>query len=538
MRSLVKNDEFIGGCVPFKTIAVLSFLAIIGVFASLVSVDAFSKLIDLVLCENSDFLSVAFTAIIASLGCCLFGFVRKKCENGFYVSLLDSLQYRFLRKSSIHSNHSMNPDEGQHVTTESIPKICRFYVGSVPSYVAAVFQALVFFVLGVSISRLFAVLVLIFSILVVLWQNRAIGEVEQNFEDGERLESDFLGYVRRSVDNHEIIKAMLDESKIVDSATDRMKARNASWLSSLLPFFRTSSIGTATFQLTGFLSIVLGAFFYYKGTISIGEVFVFYQIASSITCAFEDMVGFFSSKAEYKGVLSFIGDVLRGYGVRDDDSFPDFSTKRDDIVLSDVSFKYPNGNGNAVCNASYRFEKGRLYCLRGANGSGKSTLGLLLAGKLHCTAGSILYPLDKVFYFGTESRFLPLSIAINIVGTSDSSAVQILKEKLEVIGGRLAENLSSRLLERIDVDGSPLSSGEKAFVSFVRAVHILGSLDEPTFAVFDETTATMDDDSKHRVVDYLKRLADEGHGVVFVTHDSFDSSCFDESLFMEEGVIV
>ena len=515
------------------TICFLSFLLVCQVFLSLELVKLFSKLIDTLLNNSSFSLDSILPVLLCVLLICSTEILRRTFRNKCYVKLLQFRQSEYLSKLSSLGTSSLGFDARQQIVGESLQKTCLFSIDSVPSFAGSVFQALSYFVFGLFINPVFSAIILGFSVFVVILQNNSAVKKQDEYEEGEQNESILLGFIRRTINNHEIIQTMLDEEMIADMATEKMAARNNSWLKSLIPLFRTSSIGTATFHLTGFFSIVLGAVFHFQGLISIGEVFAFYQIASNVTNAFARMTTFFISKTEYKGVRSF----RESFFSEEQKETVVSDISRADINISEVSFKYPSQEKKAVSNITFSFSLGKLYCIRGANGSGKSTLGLLISNMLQPSSGSISFPRNPIFYFSSNNCFLPLSVAQNIIGLNDNESVQTLKSEMMKFGGELTERLSLRLEEKMSIDGSPFSAGEKQMILFMKALHVISSFDESSFVIFDEISSSMDDDSRKRVARKMKSLADNGNCVIFITHDCFDKMNFDENLNMAEGML-
>ena len=59
------------------------------------------------------------------------------------------------------------------------------------------------------------------------------------------------------------------------------------------------------------------------------------------------------------------------------------------IDVADLTFHYERHSQNVVDHVSFRIEPGSITGLLGRNGSGKSTLGMLMAGLLYPTSGSV-----------------------------------------------------------------------------------------------------------------------------------------------------
>ena len=62
-----------------------------------------------------------------------------------------------------------------------------------------------------------------------------------------------------------------------------------------------------------------------------------------------------------------------------------------DIVLKDVSFRYPYTQKNALQNVSLTLKEGETIAVVGENGSGKSTLSKIMMGLIEPVSGDVLY---------------------------------------------------------------------------------------------------------------------------------------------------
>ena len=62
-----------------------------------------------------------------------------------------------------------------------------------------------------------------------------------------------------------------------------------------------------------------------------------------------------------------------------------------EIVINQISFRYPKSHRDALCDVSLRIAPGETIAIVGHNGAGKTTLAKLIAGLYRPTAGEILY---------------------------------------------------------------------------------------------------------------------------------------------------
>ena len=75
-----------------------------------------------------------------------------------------------------------------------------------------------------------------------------------------------------------------------------------------------------------------------------------------------------------------------------------------------------------------------------------------------------------------------------------------------------------------------LSTGEKQRVALARAL-----LNQPRVLLADEPTGNLDRENARRVLEELRRFADEGGVVLLVTHDPLAASVAHRILEMESG---
>jgi NitT/TauT family transport system ATP-binding protein len=182
------------------------------------------------------------------------------------------------------------------------------------------------------------------------------------------------------------------------------------------------------------------------------------------------------------------------------------------------------GNGVlALEGISARVETGAFVALLGPSGCGKSTLLRLLAGLESPSAGGIVWdagrqpaPGDVGFVFqdatllpwadAAENVFLPLRLR----GQSRAAAAGAVNAALAQVG--LADFAGAR--------PRGLSGGMKMRVSIARAM-----VSNPLLLLMDEPFAALDEFTRHRLQDDLRRLWREtGRTIVFVTHSIYEAA--------------
>lgn len=198
-------------------------------------------------------------------------------------------------------------------------------------------------------------------------------------------------------------------------------------------------------------------------------------------------------------------------------------------ALRDVTKCYARRAAPALGPISLSVSGGELLGIRGPNGAGKSTLLGILAGVLRpsggersCTGRVGYVPQELSLYSaltGVENlRFWGL--AQGLPGKTASVRARWLLGELELSG-------------KGDAPVSALSGGMK------RRLHLATALmSTPELLLLDEPTVGADDSSAALILALLKRLADQGCGIVLTSHRAGELESCSRILTLEAGKLV
>jgi len=199
-----------------------------------------------------------------------------------------------------------------------------------------------------------------------------------------------------------------------------------------------------------------------------------------------------------------------------------------------VRFHLPGATVHAVTEAAFEVEQGRCLALIGESGCGKSvmapTLLGLLPGNATVTGSAWLEqpgrpPLDLIAapervlareVRGRRIGLIPQSPAAHLTPVRTARAQ--LTEALRELGGRYtADELAERAgLRPHELDRYPhqLSGGMAQRVA--NAIALAG---DPWLVIADEPTTGLDRPLVDATMAELRRLCDDGHAVLLITHD-------------------
>jgi ribose transport system ATP-binding protein len=193
------------------------------------------------------------------------------------------------------------------------------------------------------------------------------------------------------------------------------------------------------------------------------------------------------------------------------------------------------GGARALIDVDLALAPGEVHGLLGQNGSGKSTLLKVLSGFHTPDSGTLV----------VAGREVPLPLpagAFRELGLAFVHQDLALVPELSVTENLMVSRLASRMprirwgaerrrandvlahygLGSISADApvKTLTQMERALVAIVRAVEDLrASGSDPSALVLDEPTAFLAKEGADRLFDLVRRLAEEGKGVLLVTHD-------------------
>jgi D-xylose transport system ATP-binding protein len=191
------------------------------------------------------------------------------------------------------------------------------------------------------------------------------------------------------------------------------------------------------------------------------------------------------------------------------------------------------GSVQALADVDFEVRDGEVMALVGDNGAGKSTLVKCVAGINTPDSGEILFDGKPVHVsspkeaagLGIEIVYQDLALCDNLdvvqnmyLGREERDWLWRLKEPL--MEQRTAETLRSLSVTTIRSIRQPvasLSGGQRQSVAVAKAVQWNSKL-----VILDEPTAALGVAQTRQVLDLVKRLAEQGLGVVLISHNLQD----------------
>ena len=221
-------------------------------------------------------------------------------------------------------------------------------------------------------------------------------------------------------------------------------------------------------------------------------------------------------------------------------SGPGHPGNTDPIRLEHVSVQL--GGVPVLRDVTLNVERGEFLAIIGASGGGKSTLLRCINGLEGYQEGSI--KLGGMTITDRDSQAREISRSIGMVFQSFNlfphmtALENVMLAPRRVLKKSAAEcrELAQRMLEkvglgdRLDYYPSSLSGGQQQRVAIARAL-----VNSPPILLADEPTGALDSKTGEEILALFKRLRDDGHTVVLITHDAHVAEHADRVFIIRDG---
>lgn len=220
----------------------------------------------------------------------------------------------------------------------------------------------------------------------------------------------------------------------------------------------------------------------------------------------------------------------------------------DDPVVAAREVTKRFGGITALKEVTVELAPGRVHAIVGENGAGKSTLAGILGGVLRPDSGSVEVggaPVDlagpaAALAAGVGIVYQELSL-LGAMSVADNIMLGIQPRRGVLIDRRAQRDRTRELLKRVG-GGSidPDAAVETLAVARQQLVEVAKVLaQEPAAIVFDEPTSVLPADEAETLLTLVRRLADEGVAVGYISHRLAElSSIADEVTVLRDGELL
>ena len=190
------------------------------------------------------------------------------------------------------------------------------------------------------------------------------------------------------------------------------------------------------------------------------------------------------------------------------------------------------GPVQALIDVDLDIRAGEVTALIGDNGAGKSVMIKCIAGIHAPESGEILWDGSPVRIrtpreaaaLGIETVYQDLALCNNLdivqnmfLGRERENGIFLDEEAMEKSAGETLSSLAVTTVRSIRQPVASLSGGQRQSVAIAKAV-----LWEAKLVIMDEPTAALGVAQTRMVLDLTRRLAEQGHAALFVSHNMND----------------
>ena len=289
-----------------------------------------------------------------------------------------------------------------------------------------------------------------------------------------------------------------------------------------------------------------GGYLVYQGQFNAGQLVEFIGYFNSIIWPVMAVSELIDMSSRGKASLKRVSELLDAeITVKDADNVQPLPQIKGDIEFRDLTFRYPDGEYDALENVSFTIKAGENVGLVGKTGSGKTTLVDLILRTYNVPDGTLFIdghdvntvPIRDVragcAYVPQDNFLFSDTIANNIsFGTDDRDPASIAQvAKLADVDGNIREfslGYDTVLGER----GVTVSGGQKQRISIARAL-----MKDASILILDDSVSAVDTKTEKTILENL-RATRAGKTTILIAHRISTIEQMDKILFIDDAKLV
>ena len=276
------------------------------------------------------------------------------------------------------------------------------------------------------------------------------------------------------------------------------------------------------------------------------DMVVFMQYAMQVIMAFLMLVMIFVMLPRVTVSASRVNEVLDTKArIVDGKETQGKPGMKGEIEFRDVSFRYPDADGDTIHHISFTAHHGQTVALIGATGCGKSSIINLIPRLYDATSGQVLvdgvdvrdYTQDalrsKIGFVPQKAFLFSGTVSSNVgYGEDNASGAAICKAVAVAQAAEFVESPEVGYSGTVAQGGSNFSGGQKQRLSIARAV-----ARDPEILVFDDSFSALDYKTDHALRQALREQTSGTTNIIVAQRIGTirDADCI---LVIEDGAIV
>ena len=364
--------------------------------------------------------------------------------------------------------------------------------------------------------------------IVIIMKMKRLNELNKGIiTSQEQMNQGYLEYLKNFYNSHQFFLKKFAKEK-VNYLFDEYNY-NIYWRDKYLN--NLNLISEFLIQGLAFLVVLIAGYYYKQGCISAGDIVFFYMLTTYLIEPLFSLIAFIIEKDEVMILYERYKEIIPDRKERK----LKIKGKVKEIKFDHITYSY--GYSEPIIDHLDWVIKDSLW-LKGDTGAGKSTLLKLLMNHDDLIKGNILIngtPLtkispnslyQKIIYLDKEPVFYQESLRFNLL--LKNNKLNLLEELLKEFE---MDKFINQLEMTIDVDGKPLSSGQRQIMMIIRALLL-----KPDVLILDEALSNVDDHKMEKILNYLYNYRKEII-VIIVAHQTKLVNQFYDYAIIKNGKI-
>lgn len=370
--------------------------------------------------------------------------------------------------------------------------------------------------------------------------------MEAKWDERQKAFSDLSDFAQESFSGIAVVKAFVKEFKEL-SAFKRLNKNNEK---ANVDFVKASALlnTLVTLFVESVVCIIIGygGYLVYKGKFDAGELMEFIGYFTSIIWPVMSVTELIEMGSRGRASLKRIGEMLdASFEVADKPTATDVDGVQGTIEFRNLTFRYPDGDYDALSDVSFTVNAGERVGIVGKTGSGKTTVADLLLRCYNVPDGTLfvdgrdvnditIASLRKFCAYVPQDNFLfSDTIANNISFASDNDDRALVKRAAEL------SDVDDNITEFVDgydtvlgERGVTVSGGQKQRISIARAL-----MKDAAILVLDDSVSAVDTDTERVILDNLKQTR-KGKTTILIAHRVSTVQGLDKIVYLDNGKVL
>ncbi len=289
-----------------------------------------------------------------------------------------------------------------------------------------------------------------------------------------------------------------------------------------------------------------GGYLVYIGQFNAGELLEFFGYFNSIVWPVMAISELIEMQSRGKASLNRISELLDAkQDVIDDLDAKPVPKIEGEIEFKNLSFRYPDGDYDALKNVNLKINAGESVGIIGKTGSGKTTLVDLILRNYNVPDGTLFvdgYDVNDITihslrentaYVPQDNFLFSDTIQNNIAFASDTTDIELVKRyaSLAQVSDNI-EDFTDGYKTMLGERGVTVSGGQKQRISIARAL-----MKDAPVLILDDSLSAVDTKTEKALLDSLQAER-KGKTTILIAHRISTIEQMDKIVFIDDGKII